>query len=436
MALNITTSVKEIDNRSKLDVQGELENSNPFLANSFLAALISANSGRFSEIYKQLQILTFQMFPDTATGEFAIRWGAYRNVEINAATQSRGSITAQGTLDSVIPINTALTYSNGQQYTSTEDATIVLNSNSVTSLIRSGMTAFVTTASEHNYASNISVTISGAAQSEYNVTAPIVVTSPTQFNYQISGSPITPATGVIFASANTATVPVLSVGFGQSNNLDSGSALTFSSLLAGVNNTAYVQADGLTGGADIESPIDFKSRYLYLYRNPNTPFNVSEITRLAKTVSGVTRVFVQPITPGLGQVTVYFTRDNDVNIIPSGQDVINVKNVLLTIMPVEVADYNLIVNAPDARIVDFVFSSIVPDTTTMRTAISNNLIQAFKEQTSVDVYVPSQLYTSAIYETIDTDTGDRLQSYSLISPSGDIPISGGSIAVLGNISFI
>lgn len=436
MPLNITTSVQEIDNRSKIDVQAELQNSNPFIANSWLASLIVANSGRFSEIYKQVQNLTQEMFPDTADGVFLQRWGAYRNVNLNAATQSLGTTTAQGAIDLIIPINTNFTYSNGLQFFSTAQVAIVLNSNVITSLSRSANTVFAITASDHNYSSGIIVTISGASNAAYNVTIPIIVTGRDTFTYPIATEPPTPATGSILASANTASVPVKSTGFGKQNNLESGSLLVLSSSIPGINSNTYVQFDGVTGGADIEIDPNYKKRVLYSYRNPNTPFNVAEITRLAKTISGVTRVFVEPITPDLGQVTVYFTRDNDANIIPSGQDVINVKNTLLTIMPVNMAQSNLIVNAPDARIVDFVFSEIVPDTDTMRAAIDANLDQAFKEQTSVDVNVASQLYNSAIYDTIDPDTGDRLQSFNLIGPTGDIIVDPGQIAVLGTISHI
>jgi uncharacterized phage protein gp47/JayE len=436
MPLNITTSVDEINNRSKTDVQASLIGSNPFLAASFLSAIITANSGRFSEIYKQQQQILPELFPNTATAIYLPMWGAWRNVNQNAATQSLGSITVTGSDGEIIPNGETLVYSTGALYSSTEQRTIVLHTLSVTSISRVGTTATVITAGDHGFASGISVTIAGADQAEYNLTARIIVTASNIFTYTVSSSAVTPATGTLTTYAYCVTVPVQSVGFGSSNNLESGSSMVFQSLLSGVDNTAYVQFDGITGGEDIEGIPDYHDRVKESYANPNTPFNPAEITRLCKTVNGVTRVFVYPITPGLGQVTVYFVRDNDSNIIPSGEDVDNVKDTLLTILPADMADYNLFVLAPDPKIVNVTFTSLTPDTTTMRSAIQDNLEQAFKEGTSVGVDAPEDIYECTIYNTIDPSTGQRVSSFSLSEPIGDISIAPGQIAVLGSINYV
>lgn len=436
MSLNITTSVNDIDKRSKTDVQAELPGSNPFLDASFLAAIIAANSGRQSEIYKQQQQIIKQMFPDTATGLFAERWGSYRDVTVNAATQSLGLFTATGgVLGSDIPAGQILTYSNGLQYQVTEQRTISLNQALIQSLTRVGTTATAITVSAHGFASGITVIISGAAQSEYNVSAKIIVTGINTFTYQIVSTAVTPATGAPIATVNSASVPIKSVDFGEDTNLPAGAQLSFQSQLDGVDNAGYVQFDGVTGGADIEDDADFKVRYLYSYRNPNTPFNVAEINILCKQVGGVTRVFVFEITPGLGQVTVYFVRDNDENIIPSGDDVDNVKNILLTIKPADMASDNVIVLAPDPKIVNFTFGSLTPDTTTMRSAIQSNLAEAFKaDSVGVGVTVQEEVYHCTIFNTIDPQTGQKVSDFSLLEPIGDIPVSPGQIAVLGSIN--
>jgi len=436
MTIEFPTSRKEIDARSKTDVQATLEFSNPFLANSFLAALISANSGRNYEFYIQLEQSLKQMFPDTATGTFLQRWGSYVNITKNAATQSRGTLTANGVLDSTIDQGNFLTTQGGLQFVTTAQATIANNQVNVLSISRSGGIAFVETSDIHNFASGTIVSITGADQNEYNISAQILVTGQKTFQYPISSTPVTPATGNIFAQENSASVPVLSVGYGAENNLSSGEALKFSSQISGVNNTAYVQYDGVTGGADIESDNSYALRVKDEYRYPNTPFNPYEIETLCKTVSGVTRVFVFPITPYLGQVTVYFVRDNDANIIPSGQDVLNVKNTLLTIKPADMSENNVIVLAPDPKVVDFVFASITPDSNSMRTALKNNIIQAFIQQTNVGTDVPDELYNCAIHQTIDPVTGLQITNFQLIQPFGLINVSPGQIAVPGSINFL
>lgn len=71
----------------------------------------------------------------------------------------------------------------------------------VTAITRSGLTATVTTAAAHGRATNDWVTIEGAAQAEYNITAQITVLSSTTFTYTIAGAPATPATGTITAAS-------------------------------------------------------------------------------------------------------------------------------------------------------------------------------------------------------------------------------------------
>ena len=65
----------------------------------------------------------------------------------------------------------------------------------VSSITRSGSTATVTTGSAHNLVTGAEITMSGATQTEYNVTAIVTVTGSTTFTYTVAGTPVTPATG-------------------------------------------------------------------------------------------------------------------------------------------------------------------------------------------------------------------------------------------------
>ena len=172
-----------------------------------------------------------------------------------------------------------------------------------------------------------------------------------------------------------------------------------------------------------------------MYQNPVTPFNVAEITKVAKSISGVTRVFVYPITPGLGQVTVLFVRDNDPDIIPSSNEIDDVRTAILEIMPVNMSPNYLFVLAPTPKIVDFNFSTLVPNNTSMQEAIVNTLAETFAEQSQLGVTIPQHIYTCPIFETIDPTTGQQVQSFTLISPVGDIVLGPQEIAILGNVVF-
>jgi hypothetical protein len=73
--------------------------------------------------------------------------------------------------------------------------TLTGSSLAITSISRASSTATVTTTAAHNLPNGSTVTISGATQTEYNVTTTITVTGTTTFTYTVSGTPATPATG-------------------------------------------------------------------------------------------------------------------------------------------------------------------------------------------------------------------------------------------------
>jgi hypothetical protein len=73
----------------------------------------------------------------------------------------------------------------------------------VSSITSSGLTATVTTATDHDLTTGDSVVIAGADQTEYNGTYTVTVTADTTFTYTFAGSATTPATGSITVNSNT-----------------------------------------------------------------------------------------------------------------------------------------------------------------------------------------------------------------------------------------
>ena len=134
-----------------------------------------------------------------------------RQTVLSSSVDSNGLpnfITAGAGLSAAIAATTtpiALTAANGYGPAGqvdlvgrvTADTTIssLTGAQSVSSITRSGSTATVTTGSAHNLVTGAEITMSGATQTEYNVTAIVTVTGPTTFTYTVSGSPATPATG-------------------------------------------------------------------------------------------------------------------------------------------------------------------------------------------------------------------------------------------------
>jgi len=434
MTIYYPTNRQEIVDRVKTDVQNELPQSEPFLRNSYLSAFCIGMATSFYDLYVNQQALQQQMFPDTATGDFADRWASYKGITRNAATASSGYITIAGVAGITIPAGTIFSTDSNIQYKTLSDAKIAAQSVSVATLTRSDGIAYATTADVHHLVDGASVSISGAAQSEYNITADITVTSTTKFNYPVSGAPITPATGTILASYTFASIEIIATSYGEETNLDSGTELNIVTPISGVDSSAYVQYEGLTGGTDAETDDAFRTRYLYAYQNPISYWNESFIVTQCRKVNGVDRVFVQSITPDIGQITIYFTMSDD-DVIPSSVEVDNVKNKLLEVKPADRDPEDIIVMAPTPVPVSFSFSALTPNTATMQQAIIANLKQMFKEVPSVGEDLSQYAYESAIYQSVDPATGKYVTAFSLTSPVGDITCATGELATYGGCTF-
>lgn len=435
MSLNTPDTDVQTEDRIKADVQREAPDSNPYSAVHWLRSLIAGIARRIFDFYRDLNRTEERLFPDTADDETALRWGDIYIGPKNAATTSTGFLVATGTVGGVINPGVLLS-AQGQEFEVITGDTIALNAINVLSITRIGDTATVITDGDHNLSSFVKPTITGADQSAYNLVGiDILVTGLDSFTYTVTGSPTTPATGTITASYTTAVVEVTSNDFGSLTNLDADSPVTLQSPIVDVDDTLYVTFGAIGGGADEETTSDYIDRYLDKIRNPVAHFNAADIIQKAKEITGVTRVFVFEITPAIGQVTIYFLRDNDEVVIPSAGEVATVKNKILEIKPANTSDNDVIVLAPTGVNVDFTFTSLTPDTATMRDAIEANIAQFFEERTTVGVDADEDAYRAAIINTVDPDTGDSLQTFTLSAPSGDIIISDGEIGIKGTVTY-
>jgi len=434
MPIDLPATAEPVINRVLTDMQREMAGSNPFLKNSRLKAIGVSNANSVFDFYVQLGFAIDESLPDTAVANLE-RWAAIFGITRLAATAANGAVVFGGTPGSIVPLNTVLSSSDGLLYLTQATGTITSSLAMVTSITRSGQTVTVTTTTNHNLSNNIPVTIAGADQSEYNVVdVAIQVISPTQFTYQVTGSPVTPATGTITAAYDSLSSQVVSSGQGANNNQAAGALLTLQSPIVGVDNEAGVDADELGNGTDQETNDALRVRLLDRIQNPVANFNVAAITAEAKKINGVTRVFVQEVTPALGQVTIFFMRDNDDNPIPTAPEVVTVKNQILTIKPANTSDVNVIVEAPTPVSTDFIFNALVPNTTTMNAAVQASLEQFYAESPEVGVSIDEDAYRSAIFNTVDTATGDVVTSFDLTAPVGNIPVTTGEIGVLGTVT--
>ena len=176
------------------------------------------------------------------------------------------------------------------------------------------------------------------------------------------------------------------------------------------------------------------------YNITNQPILVISTTKFGYVVSGT------PATPAtgnpvasfsvaaLGQVRVFFVRDNDDDIIPTGIEISDINNQLLTIKPATMSGNDLQVGAPTPNAINFTFTVIIPDTTAMRSAIENNLESFFATGSNLAEDVRSIDYDSILNATVDS-AGNKLQFFVLSTPTSDISIGSSELGVLGTITF-
>lgn len=439
MALDLPETAAEISTRAKTDVRRELENSDPFLRRSWLGAIISSICNRIFEFYAALKESELEGNPKTAVRTLPL-WASAHGLFFLPGAPAAGQAflnASSGGSGTLIPAGTRIVSSNGSIYVTTGNVTIATFSKAIASITYSGLTATVTTSVAHGLASNAIVTISGANESAYNLASvPINVLSETSFTYDLLTTPsASPATGTIVAGGTGATLTVNSEEAGVAFNLDFDTEIAFETPIAGVETTAQVVPPGVVDGTDLETTEALRARLLDRIQNPVANFNRAQIRALALGVSGVTRVFVQEATPAAGQVTVYFMRDLDASPIPSASEVATVKAAILTKKPASTSDSDVIVSAPTEVSTDFVFTALSPNTASMQAAIAQQLADFFANVADVGVSIVQDAYRSAIYNTLDPVTGQRVSSFTLSAPSGTITIASGEIATLGAVSF-
>ncbi len=163
---------------------------------------------------------------DLPDGEFVEKGGAAQILRLANLTAdyttTAGSATNPRKLYTYCPSGASCnaTLSNSANAFSTANVNIANNafgassSLVVSSIVRTGTTALVTTSATHNYANGSTVTISGADQSEYNVTQAINFANPNSANtFTITGLPdypTTPSAGAYTAALHNASAQAIS----------------------------------------------------------------------------------------------------------------------------------------------------------------------------------------------------------------------------------
>jgi len=240
--------------------------------------------------------------------------------------------------------------------------------------------------------------------------------------------------GIIYITQADATVgvggsvnvAVIAEEAGTAGNIAAGSTLTLVSPIPGVQSEGVVGANGISGGADLETIDALNERLLFRLQNPPRGGSASDYEFWARSAHpSVTRVFVSPGEAGQGTVTVRFTTDNEPSIIPSAPVVQAVTDYIAARAPVDVL--NLLVLAPVAVPRNITFSALLPNTVAVQATVTAELQDLFKRAPVPGVIIPE----SQISEAVSIASGETSHTLSASGTS----LAVGEVDVLGSVTW-
>ena len=436
MAIDIPTSSTTVVNRALDDVGRNVQGSSPTLRNSWIRALIVAFANRVFDSYTTLRSIIREALPSTAV-TFLNKWGAVWGLNPTVALTSSGELVVFGTNTSAIPIETQWTTVSGEVYESTAAGTIAAQTIGIDSITLTSDQYIVLCDADHGLSTGAVITISGCTTTDYNTTWTVTGDGSDTFILRDvpAGTSNESAASSGIADWFADTVNVVSKSLSEDADLLAFAQVTITSSLSGILDVAGMDYLGSGGGADAEDAEAFRLRLEDRIHNPIAHFSESDIIAVAKAVPGVTRVFVQKITPVVGQVTIYFMRDNDADPIPSPAEVATVDAAIQAIRPANTEDTDVIVDAPTEVPVAFTLDALAPNTTSMQSAINTELLRFFAENTTVGVNIQREAYLAAINNTVDTTTGDTVTSFNVTVPAGDVTIASDEIGTRDTVTF-
>jgi uncharacterized phage protein gp47/JayE len=434
MGINLPNSATEVINRIVAEVKGELPKSNPYLADSLIRSTPVGLGQRVYDYYYELKQAIKESFPNSATEERLQMWADIKNMLPLEATKGSGPVTWTGVAGSIVPSTSVWTIGS-LEYSPESDVSIVAKEFAVTNLTASGTTAVCITADDHLIHSGMSIAIAGANEAGWNATwSDVEVVGTKQFQFTVPDGLVSPATGTIVVQYTGGSENVVCSTKGTGTNQEGGTGLAVQSTVAGVNDTAGTQYEGIQGGIDDETEQKYQERVVYRWRNPQTPFNPATIESKIREINGNTRVWVHRVTPVVGAVTAYFVRDNDESIIPSASEVQTALDVIVAISPGHTEESDIHVEAPTGVPYDVVISNVVPDTYSMRQSVQDVVDSHFRGGIDEGEDMDVEKLSSAIFQTYDVTLGEKLKSFTLDSPTADGITSRGQIPVLGTLT--
>lgn len=276
MALAIP-SIKDSYNKLKSSIYSFTKGLLEVEKDPFARSMTEAVSKLTDHIYKTSQDSISQTFSQTVTDEGfmkAIAFDKTNNIiQQKSAEKASGQLIIIASQSVDIPSGTQFITSDGQIYENQSLRTAINQEFLITSLVRDNGYAIATLA-DHNFASNIDFTISGAVETAFNGVQKIEVLTKDTFRYVNAGSNES-ASGTIKGSFLGCRIDVRSVNATLSANK------TFSDTIALAQSLDFVVSsnitfNGIIGGKDIEQLLDFRSRIIEFLATPQNKGNLNQ----------------------------------------------------------------------------------------------------------------------------------------------------------------
>lgn len=232
----------------------------------------------------------------------------------------------------------------------------------------------------------------------------------------------------VLITAGTADATVLAVEAGALGDTTAGAdALQFSSALAGVDSGVEVLAPGISRGADLESDDDLRARLVERLRTGARGGSAGDYVDWALEVPNVSRAWALPLLGGPGTVGVtFFVTIGGTAPIPDSGKVAEVQAYIDARRPVTAT---ATVFAPGTQAVNITVA-LTPNTSAVQAAVTTALLELFDRES-----LPGgTVYVSRIDEAISTAPGEV--DHTMTVPATNIVLPGGTVGVLGSITFV
>ncbi len=246
---------------------------------------------------------------------------------------------------------------------------------------------------------------------------------------------------VIIPPSTTLSATIVAVEAEEDSNLDNGDTVSLQGAVAGIVGDALVTSTTIEG-EDLEDLEVYRVRVLERLQFPPSGGTANDFIAFAKTVAGITRVFVLPGNRGEGSVDTSFVEDGNApaSIIPSPAKVAEVQLAVDNLKPIE-ADH--VAFAPLDTEMNPVIA-LKPNTTAVQNAVIDELNDLLAreakvrgavdpDQVGLGVQFDGKIKLSQIKESISIAAGE--EDHVLTSPTTDVQPSQGGLVTLGTPVF-